>query len=101
MTSAFDTAVVDSKKLTSKPDSNDLLELYSLFKVANGDDITKGEVPGMFDLKGKAKKKAWQEKVDSGITSDEAKEKYVAKIEELKEKCGYDADKVPEAVGGN
>ncbi|TEY40018.1 hypothetical protein BOTCAL_0441g00030 [Botryotinia calthae] len=99
--SAFDTAVVDSKKLTSKPGSDDLLEIYSLYKVAIGDDISKAEAPGLFDIKGKAKKKAWQEKVDSGITADQAKEKYVAKIEELKEKCGYDPDKVPEAVGGN
>ncbi|KAB8290028.1 hypothetical protein EYC80_010354 [Monilinia laxa] len=99
--SAFDTAVLDSKKLTSKPGSDDLLEIYSLYKVAIGDDISKAETPGMFDIKGKAKKKAWQEKVDSGITADEAKEKYVAKIAELKEKYGYDADKVPEAVGGN
>ncbi|CAD6439169.1 04e413b1-e518-4aeb-8e7b-432d57d0c6d6 [Sclerotinia trifoliorum] len=98
--SAFDTAVVDSGKLTSKPASDDLLELYSLYKVAIGDDISKAEAPGMFDIKGKAKKKAWQEKVDSGITSDEAKEKYVAKVEELKQSCGYDADKVPESVGG-
>ena len=99
--SAFETAVLDSKKLTSKPGSDDLLEIYSLYKVAIGDDITKAESPGLFDLKGKAKKKAWQEKVDSGLTSTEAQAKYVAKIAELKEKCGYDANKVPEAVGGN
>lgn len=109
-----------------------------LYKVAIGDDISKAEAPGLFDIKvrywilpsfpflipitysslsipvpkpsktnipspqqGKAKKKAWQEKVDSGITADQAKEKYVAKIEELKEKCGYDPNKAPEAVGGN
>ncbi|KAF7903968.1 hypothetical protein EAF00_001302 [Botryotinia globosa] len=99
--SAFETAVADSKKLTSKPESGDLLEIYSLYKVAIGDDISKAEAPGLFDIKGKAKKNAWQEKVDSGITADQAKEKYVAKIEELKKSCGYDANKAPEAVGGN
>eukprot|EP01065_Artemidia_motanka_P033730 TRINITY_DN40775_c0_g1_i1.p1 TRINITY_DN40775_c0_g1~~TRINITY_DN40775_c0_g1_i1.p1 ORF type:complete len:102 (+),score=8.68 TRINITY_DN40775_c0_g1_i1:159-464(+) len=98
--SAFDTAVADSKKLTSKPSNDDLLELYGLYKVATGEDITKSEKPGMFDLKGKAKNKAWQAVVDEGLTSDEAKEKYVALVEKMKEKYGYDANKAPEAVGG-
>ncbi|PVH82640.1 putative acyl-CoA-binding protein like protein [Cadophora sp. DSE1049] len=97
--SAFDTAVIDSKKLTSKPSNDDLLQLYGLFKVASGEDITKSEQPGTFDLKGKAKKRAWQKVVDEGLTSDEAKEKYVALVESFKEKYGYDADKNPEAVG--
>ncbi|KAK0102177.1 hypothetical protein ONS95_001027 [Cadophora gregata] len=97
--SAFDTAVIDSKKLTSKPSNDDLLQLYGLFKVASGEDITKSEQPGTFDLKGKAKKRAWQKVVDEGLTSDEAKDKYVALVESFKEKYGYDADKNPEAVG--
>ncbi|KAK0102178.1 hypothetical protein ONS95_001027 [Cadophora gregata] len=70
-----------------------------LFKVASGEDITKSEQPGTFDLKGKAKKRAWQKVVDEGLTSDEAKDKYVALVESFKEKYGYDADKNPEAVG--
>jgi diazepam-binding inhibitor (GABA receptor modulating acyl-CoA-binding protein) len=49
---------------------------------------------------GKAKNKAWQAIVDEGLTSDEAKEKYVALVEKMKEKYGYDANKAPEAVGG-
>ncbi|RDW91986.1 acyl CoA binding protein [Coleophoma crateriformis] len=98
--SDFETAVIDSKKLTSKPGNDDLLELYGLYKVATGEDITTSEQPGTFDLKGKAKKRSWQKIVDEGITSDEAKTRYVAKIAALKESCGYDADKAPEAVGG-
>ncbi|KAI5463427.1 acyl-CoA-binding protein [Mariannaea sp. PMI_226] len=101
LTPEFEKAVVDSKKLTSKPDNTELLELYALFKVANGEDITKAETPGMFDLKGKAKKNAWQKLVDEGISAEEAQTRYVALVEALKEKHGYDADKVPEAVGGN
>ncbi|KAH6673782.1 putative acyl-CoA-binding protein like protein [Halenospora varia] len=97
--SDFDTAVADSKKLTSKPSNDDLLKLYALYKVATGEDITKAEAPGMFDLKGKAKKKAWQEVVDKGTTQDEAKAEYVKLVEEMKEKYGYDANKAPEAVG--
>ncbi|KAG9231407.1 acyl-CoA-binding protein [Amylocarpus encephaloides] len=97
--SAFDAAVVDSKKLTSKPSDKDLLELYALFKVAHGEDIEAAPKPGMFDLAGKAKKNAWAAKVDAGLTVDQAKEQYVALVEKLKESCGYDADKVPEKVG--
>ncbi|KAL3418604.1 acyl CoA binding protein [Phlyctema vagabunda] len=97
--SAFETAVADSKKLTSKPGNDDLLEIYGLYKVATGEDISKAEAPGTFDLKGKAKKKAWQKVVDEGLTVEQAQERYVAKVEEMKTKYGFDADKVPEAVG--
>jgi diazepam-binding inhibitor (GABA receptor modulating acyl-CoA-binding protein) len=96
---AFKTAVADSKKLTSKPGNDDLLDLYGLYKVAIGEDIAKAPAPGMFDLKGKAKKNAWQKFVDEGNTPDQAQEKYIAKVEALKESCGYDANKEPEAVG--
>ncbi|CAM1511532.1 Fc.00g090450.m01.CDS01 [Cosmosporella sp. VM-42] len=98
-TEAFKKAVVDSKKLTSKPGNEDLLELYALYKVATGEDITKAPAPGMFDLKGKAKKNAWQKTVDDGVTPELAQEKYVALVESLKEKYGYDENKEPEAVG--
>jgi len=99
--SEFDTAVGDSKKLTAKPSNDELLSLYGLFKVASGDDIATAPQPGTFDLKGKAKKRSWQKYVDEGLTADEAKEKYVKLVEELKEKYGYDANKAPEAVGGS
>ncbi|CRK32080.1 hypothetical protein BN1708_018918, partial [Verticillium longisporum] len=48
---AFKTAVVDSQKLTSKPSNDDLLQLYALFKIGNGEDIRQSPSPGMFDLK--------------------------------------------------
>jgi diazepam-binding inhibitor (GABA receptor modulating acyl-CoA-binding protein) len=46
---------------------------------------------------GKAKMNAWKSKLDLSV--DEAKAAYVELVESLKEKLGYDADKVPEAVG--
>ncbi|OTA94279.1 hypothetical protein M434DRAFT_394834 [Hypoxylon sp. CO27-5] len=94
----FVKAQEDSKKLTSKPSNDDLLELYALFKVGNGEDFSKAEKPGMFDLKAKYKYQAWQKLVDEGVTPEDAQKRYVKKVEELKEKYGYDADKVPEAV---
>ncbi|KAK0701841.1 acyl CoA binding protein-domain-containing protein [Lasiosphaeria miniovina] len=96
---AFAQAAEDSKKLTSKPSNDDLLEIYALYKVATGEDISNASKPGMFDLKGKAKYNAWQKVVDDGITAEEAKEKYVAKLEEMKVTYGFDASKEPEAVG--
>jgi diazepam-binding inhibitor (GABA receptor modulating acyl-CoA-binding protein) len=52
-------------------------------------------------LQGKAKRRAWEKVVDEGITHEQAKEQYVTLVEELKTKYGYDADKVPEAVGSS
>ena len=43
--------------------------------------------------------KAWQKAVDDGITVEQAQEKYVAKVEEMKTTYGFDANKQPEAVG--
>ncbi|KAK4157315.1 putative fatty acid binding protein [Chaetomidium leptoderma] len=97
---AFQKAVVDSKKLTSKPSNDDLLEIYALYKIGTGEDIEKAAKPGMFDLKGKAKYNAWQKAVDDDLTPEQAQEKYVAKIEEMKAAYGYDENKQPEAVGG-
>ncbi|KUI57515.1 hypothetical protein VP1G_04808 [Cytospora mali] len=92
--SAFETAVADSKKLTSKPSNEELLDLYALYKIAQGEDISSAPAPGMFDLKN-----AWQKKVDEGVTQEQAKSEYVALVETLKTKYGYDANKSPEAVG--
>ncbi|OTB06526.1 hypothetical protein M426DRAFT_318928 [Hypoxylon sp. CI-4A] len=95
---AFSKAQEDSKKLTSKPGNDDLLELYGLFKVGNGEDFSKAEKPGMFDLKSKYKYQAWQKLVDEGVTPEAAQERYVKKVEELKQSHGFDENKVPEAV---
>ncbi|KAI1775024.1 putative fatty acid binding protein [Hypoxylon cercidicola] len=95
---AFAKAQEESKKLTSKPDNDELLALYALFKIGNGEDFSKAEKPGMFDLKGKYKYNAWKDLVDEGITPETAQERYVKKVEELKEKYGFDANKEPEAV---
>ncbi|KAI2607099.1 acyl-CoA-binding protein [Hypoxylon fragiforme] len=95
---AFTQAQEDSKKLTSKPTTDDLLELYALFKVGNDEDFSKAEKPGMFDLKSKYKYQAWEKVINEGISPEEAQQRYVKKVEELKETFGFDANKVPEAV---
>ena len=56
-------------------------------------------MPGMFALKEKAKRKAWEEKKD--LTSEQAQEAYVAKMEGLKANPEYkwSADNAPVKVG--
>ncbi|OAA68901.1 Acyl-CoA-binding protein, ACBP [Cordyceps fumosorosea ARSEF 2679] len=80
MSAAFNKAAEDSKQLTAKPSNDELLELYGLYK-------------------GKAKKNAWQKVIDEGISAEQAQERYVALVEQLKAKYGFDENKVPEAVG--
>ncbi|KAF6813717.1 acyl binding family protein [Colletotrichum musicola] len=96
---AFKQAVIDSKKLTSKPSNEELLDLYALYKVGTGEKIADAAKPGMFDLKGKAKYNAWQKVVDEGKTPEQAQEEYVALVNKLKDAYGFDASKEPEAVG--
>ncbi|RTE73984.1 hypothetical protein BHE90_011577 [Fusarium euwallaceae] len=98
---AFKKAIEDSKKLTSKPGPDELLSLYALYKVGTGEDFSKATTPGTFDFKGKAKYNAWKKVVDEGVTPEAAQEQYVKLVEELKEKYGYDENKVPEAVGSS
>ncbi|KJZ78255.1 hypothetical protein HIM_02293 [Hirsutella minnesotensis 3608] len=92
---AFKKAAEDSKKLTAKPSNDELLELYALYKIGNGEDFNKAPAPGMLDLKASADSPP----VDEQITPEGAREQYVKLVETLKEKYGYDANKVPEAVG--
>ncbi|KAM3501355.1 hypothetical protein MY10362_005622 [Beauveria mimosiformis] len=99
MSAAFKKAAEDSKKLVEKPSNDDLLELYGLYKVGNGEDISSAPAPGMFDMKGKAKKNAWQKVVDEGFSAEAAQDRYVALVEELKAKYGFDENKVPDPVG--
>lgn len=54
--------------------------------------------PPLSHEQGKAKKNAWQAVVDDGATPDQAQEKYIALVDRLKESCGYDENKEPEAV---
>ncbi|ETN46036.1 uncharacterized protein HMPREF1541_00219 [Cyphellophora europaea CBS 101466] len=97
----FEAAVKASKQLKAKPGNDELLDLYALYKIANGEDISKAAAPGMFDLKGKAKKNAWQKKVDSGVSPADAEKQYVELVEKLKTSYGYDPSKAPEAVGSS
>lgn len=76
----FDEAAEAVKGLATKPSDNDLLELYALFKQATVGDCNTAK-PGMLDFKGKAKWDAWNGK--KGVSQDDAKSQYVAKVQSL------------------
>ena len=82
----FDEAVdLVSNKINKKMSDEELKEIYSLYKQATVGDVNIDR-PGMLDFKGKAKWDAWNSK--KGMTQDEAKEKYIAFANQMKEKHG-------------
>ncbi|KAK5167059.1 acyl-CoA-binding protein (ACBP)/diazepam binding inhibitor (DBI)/endozepine (EP) [Saxophila tyrrhenica] len=86
----FKKAVEDSRKLKAKPGDDELLQLYALFKQGTQDPpIEQSKAPGMFELKEKAKRNAWQKVVDEGVKPADAQKKYVALVNDLKKKHGF------------
>ncbi|KAI0451558.1 acyl CoA binding protein-domain-containing protein [Xylaria acuta] len=96
----------ESKQLLKLPSHEDLLELYGLYKVGCDEDI-KGEKafpqgrPSWFNMKGAKKYDAWAKLIEENVTPDEAIERYIAKVEEMKGKYGFDPEKEPEVVGSS
>lgn len=78
----FEQAVADSKTLTSRPDNNTLLQLYSLYKQATEGDAPDEGPSNPFDFIAKAKHDAWIKL--QGLSGDDAMNQYVALVEELK-----------------
>lgn len=81
----FEQAVVESKQLTSKPDNNTLLQIYSLFKQGSVGDV-QGDRPGMMDFVGRAKYDAWAALKGKGQA--EAQQAYINLIASLKARQG-------------
>ncbi|XP_040571941.1 acyl-CoA-binding domain-containing protein 7-like [Lepeophtheirus salmonis] len=74
-----------STKMNNSLTTDEMKETYALFKQASVGDINVAR-PGMMDLKGKAKWDSWSTK--KGMSTDEAKEKYIALSKELIAKHG-------------
>ena len=77
----FEKAAEEVTELKNKPSNDVLLELYSLYKQGEEGDVT-GSRPGMMDIKGRAKFDA-RTKI-KGMAQDEAMQKYVDRVAELK-----------------
>jgi len=79
---SFEQAVGDSKTLTSRPDNNTLLQLYSLYKQATEGDAPDEGPDNPFDFIAKAKHDAWIK--IQGTSSEDAMNQYIALVEALK-----------------
>lgn len=81
-TEQFQQAVTDSKSLSSKPDNETLLKLYSLYKQATEGDADDDGPANPFDFVGKAKHEAWSDL--QGKSTEAAMEEYVQLVNALK-----------------
>ncbi|NBB93992.1 MAG: acyl-CoA-binding protein [Gammaproteobacteria bacterium] len=77
----FRQAADDVQDLDERPDNDTLLKLYALYKQGSEGDVS-GEKPGFFDFVGVAKYEAWEKL--NGMSSEEAKKKYVDMVESLR-----------------
>lgn len=80
LSAKFEDAQTRVKQLSKSPSTDDLLELYALYKQATSGDVS-GSRPGMLDMKGRAKYDAWSKK--KGTSKDDAMTSYVALVDRL------------------
>ncbi len=81
LTTSFQNASAEVTQLSEAPDNLAKLRLYALYKQGTAGDAT-GDRPGMFDFVGRAKFDAWKDL--AGISLDEAKQRYIDLVGELK-----------------
>jgi diazepam-binding inhibitor (GABA receptor modulating acyl-CoA-binding protein) len=81
----FAAAAKDVQQFTRRPDDEDLLRLYALYKQGTEGDV-KGDRPGAFSLKERAKYDAWARV--KGTDAAKAREQYVKLVERLKKVYG-------------
>ena len=77
----FDAAAAQSKEFTRRPDNEELLQLYALYKQATEGDVTGGRPEG-FDFKAIAKHDTWEEL--RGKSKEQAMQEYIALVDNLK-----------------
>lgn len=66
--------------MPTRPNNDELLKLYGLYKQATvGDNTT--DKPGIMDFKGKAKWQAWEDQ--KGVSQEQAEADYIALVDEL------------------
>ena len=78
----FQQAVANSKLLSSKPDNDVLLQLYSLYKQATEGDTTESGPSNPFDFVAKFKHEAWAKL--KGVTKENAMQQYIDLVTKLK-----------------
>lgn len=78
---SFNQAVADVEQLPERPDNQQLLRLYALYKQATAGDVT-GKRPGMMNAVARAKYDAWA--TVAGTSQTDAMQSYVDLVAELK-----------------
>ena len=78
----FQAAADKTKTFTKRPNNQELLDMYGLFKQASDGDVS-GEKPGGFDFKAILKYEAWEKL--KGKSKDEAMSDYTALVNKLAE----------------
>jgi diazepam-binding inhibitor (GABA receptor modulator, acyl-CoA-binding protein) len=78
----FEQAAAASKSLSSRPDNQTLLQLYSLYKQATEGDVSGDAPSNPFDFVAKAKYEAWESL--RGKSKDEAMQSYINLVNSLK-----------------
>jgi acyl-CoA-binding protein len=73
-------------ELARPPTTDEMLELYALYKQATVGDAAPGKRPGMLDFKGRAKYDAWVER--KGMSAEAAMQSYVDLVAALANKYG-------------
>lgn len=81
----FDTAVADVQKFKKRPDDDDMLRLYALYKQSSVGDVT-GDRPGTFSFVDRAKYDAWARL--KGTDSKKAMQSYITLVERFKKSYG-------------
>ncbi|KAG7470021.1 hypothetical protein MATL_G00134890, partial [Megalops atlanticus] len=81
----FEQIAGDVKKVKTRPEDQELLDLYGLYKQATVGDVNIDK-PGMVDLKGKAKWEAWNSR--TGMSKDDAMTAYIVLAKEVINKYG-------------
>ncbi|KAK4499266.1 hypothetical protein PRZ48_009779 [Zasmidium cellare] len=81
----FKKAADEVQNLKTKPNQDQLLELYALFKIGKEEEVKK---PGLIDIQGKYKYQAWEKETKAGTTPEQAQKKYVELVEKLKKEIG-------------
>lgn len=78
----FNEAVANSKLLSSKPDNETLLQLYSLYKQATEGDNNSEEPSNPFDIVARAKYNAWS--TLKGKSNETAMQEYIELVNKLR-----------------
>lgn len=78
----FEKAQADVKTLTNRPSNDDLGFLYAHYKQAAEGDVS-GSRPGRLNMVARAKYDAWSDV--SGLSKEDAMQRYVDKVGELLE----------------